>query len=524
MSINWATIDPENRLYKGKSLYRWEVSPGLEHHCGTCATPLHNARAKTSCLGLHVEPCYRFHQQLHFLGKSHECFGCNKSDEMHHNRHKEILRIIRKFTELDSPENLHPTLNSSLLCGNRRRSDTQSSITDTSSETTLEDGSGKHMTRSQRKKEKKSKINDNKRRNMEVFPREDTDFVSEAIHLKIHESKGAWQGTYDYEKTAHILEKLVEEVKEAEDRTEDFDISTLSIKDAHEMTPRQRRNKTKLSTPAKHDTYGGGSRKYMYNRDTFFDVYDCVDPEIFVRLGVKIVSPAHNSSARKELVTKLVAAIKDDLQVIAQENKEAIVREEGFWRWAGKSAWHNIMEVRKTIDWATGQKIDPSIHRPHSDVSDMPVFDDAGVAPDITETGLRGLAVQPPSTEPLVLPEESDMSTEEVVSPTFKSMTKLKPVKEGKAPADDDGFEVVTKTKGKKTAAPAKVIRPTKNFSARKTLVKNERIAKAENHDADVSTVAMASKIAPKPGTADETDFTNTAYLGGKRRVFAARH
>jgi hypothetical protein len=27
--MNWATIAPDTRLYKGKNLFRWEVSPGL---------------------------------------------------------------------------------------------------------------------------------------------------------------------------------------------------------------------------------------------------------------------------------------------------------------------------------------------------------------------------------------------------------------------------------------------------------------------------------------------------------------
>ena len=99
--MNWAMEDRESRLFKGKNLYRWDISPGLgmdtvildvdlvdlftEHHCGVCATPLHSrcsivisrmnpltvidARAKTTCLGKHVEPCFRFHQQLHFKGK-----------------------------------------------------------------------------------------------------------------------------------------------------------------------------------------------------------------------------------------------------------------------------------------------------------------------------------------------------------------------------------------------------------------------------------------------------------------------
>ena len=141
-------------------------------------------------------------------GKSHECFGyvycgrsifklsksdfsCNKSDEMHHNRHKEILKLIRRIAELDEPTSLSDGFHTTSNTKHRRSSGTTSSVTDTSSETTIEDG--KHLTRSERKKAKKMGMNTCKRKNMEVFPREDIDFVSEAIHLTIHESKGAWQ-------------------------------------------------------------------------------------------------------------------------------------------------------------------------------------------------------------------------------------------------------------------------------------------------------------------------------------------
>lgn len=32
---------------------------------------LKDARAKFTCLGIHVEPCLKYHQQLHFVGKSY---------------------------------------------------------------------------------------------------------------------------------------------------------------------------------------------------------------------------------------------------------------------------------------------------------------------------------------------------------------------------------------------------------------------------------------------------------------------
>jgi len=111
---------------------------------------------------------------------------------MHHNRHKDILKLIRKIAELDEPTSLSDGFHVSSTSKQRQGSGAVSSgMTDTSSETTMEDG--RHLTRSERKKAKKLGMNASKRRNMEVFPQEDTDFVSEAIHLTIHESKGAWQ-------------------------------------------------------------------------------------------------------------------------------------------------------------------------------------------------------------------------------------------------------------------------------------------------------------------------------------------
>ena len=111
---------------------------------------------------------------------------------MHHNRHKEILKLIRRIAELDETTSLSDGFHTASSVKFRQGSGAGSgAMTDTSSETTFEDG--RHLTRSERKKAKKSATNSRKRKNMEVFPREDTDFVSEAIHLTIHESKGAWQ-------------------------------------------------------------------------------------------------------------------------------------------------------------------------------------------------------------------------------------------------------------------------------------------------------------------------------------------
>jgi len=71
---------------------------------------------------------------------------------------------------------------------------------------------------------------------------------------------------------------------------------------------------------------------------------------------VEVTSPRTSSQARKDLVVRLVSAIKEDLDIIRREEHESAIREEGFWRWAGKGAYYQIMWTREEFDWATGQK------------------------------------------------------------------------------------------------------------------------------------------------------------------------
>ncbi|KAH6676691.1 hypothetical protein B0J14DRAFT_537397 [Halenospora varia] len=358
--MNWATIAPDTRLYKGKNLFRWEVSPGLDHHCGICATPLHNARAKTTCIGKHVEPCYRFHQQLHFVGKSHECFGCNSSDELHHNRHKEILRIIRQIESLDTASAIPAP---KFTPGVKPRRDSMSTPTDTSSETfSIVEAK---QTRRERKKAKKARIGNTKeRKKVEFFPQEELDFVSEALHLTVHESKGAWEGTYNYDKTLTTTEETQEADLESElaDEeaiemvTERSTVLSLSLKSPNQITPRQRKVVKKYNNPIDYSSFGSGSRKYTPRSIKGMDIYNGLDPQIFFRLGIEVLNPQRNSKVRKDLVLKLIDAVKEDIGVIEREDEESAMREEGFWRWAGKTAYHHMAMVRENIDWATGQK------------------------------------------------------------------------------------------------------------------------------------------------------------------------
>jgi len=222
------------------------------------------------------------------------------------------------------------------------------------------------VTRRERKKAKKAGNGTVKDRfDLNIITSEDIDFVSEAIHLTKHESKGAWEGTYIY-KHAQPEAGRENDVIDEQDWVDAEDMKTprhysrsgnLAVKAPLDLTPRQRKTIKKFYTPVQHSSFGGGSRKFSPRSLQATDVFDGLDPAIFFRLGVEVEAPVKNTKERKELVAKLVAAVKEDIEVITREEKETEMRAEGFWRWAGKTAFQNIMRTRDTLDWATGQKI-----------------------------------------------------------------------------------------------------------------------------------------------------------------------
>jgi hypothetical protein len=232
-------------------------------------------------------------------------------------------------------------------------------FTDTSSESV--GGEPFKATRRERKKAKKAgnSTTSKDRRNVEAFPKEELDFVSEAIHLSVHESKGAWEGTYiyDHKQPESEYSAIIDDT----DVNTDVgivagQIDSLCVKSPMNMTPRQRKTVKKFTSSINHSSYGGGSRKFSPKASPKADTFDGLDPKILFRLGVEVAHPFKNSKTRKELVTKLITAVKEDIEIIEREEEESKMREEGFWRWAGKTAYYAILQTRQELDWATGQK------------------------------------------------------------------------------------------------------------------------------------------------------------------------
>ena len=279
---------------------------------------------------------------------------------MHHTRHKEILVLVRKIAALDDINRPNQTPFDSPSQDQSRRGSTFATSTATTTETSSEfTEEATKLTKSRRRAKKLGLSSASTKRKVEAFPKEDTDFISEALHLSIHETKGGWEGTYIYVNKQLYVEQSTPEIEEAEDVQDIVDLTaTLSVKPTStpsDMTPRQRKCVKKFSTPVKHTGYRGGSRKFSPSGGLSINPFNVVDPQIFFRLGVEVVNPIKNSMARKELVAKLVAAVKNDLSIIKQEDQETAMRQEGFLRWAGKAAYQAIMDTRVALDWVSTQ-------------------------------------------------------------------------------------------------------------------------------------------------------------------------
>ncbi|CAD6448574.1 6488ab51-7959-4435-beb4-c9f449663e35-CDS [Sclerotinia trifoliorum] len=282
---------------------------------------------------------------------------------MHHTRHKEILNIIREIKMFDQENQSLDSQTMKRKDGPEKKrtdSETTSEATDAISEMSFEEES---LTRRERKKAKK--LGARTRRNVDVYSQDEINSISEALHGQIHESKGAWEGTYAYDNRRADASLTNNDVVQEED--EEYDVyavqsphpaSNKEYKVPNYPTPKQQRAAKKLTTTTnlRQSKLRGHQQKFTPEMAHKNDPYGGIDPAIMYRLGID-VNPLSSPKTRKELIEKLIIAVKNDLQVIRREEEEAVIREEGFWRWAGRNAFRNILEYRKTFDWATGQKI-----------------------------------------------------------------------------------------------------------------------------------------------------------------------
>jgi len=345
------------------------------------------------------------------------------------------------------------------------------------------------LTRRGRKKAKKAGNGSAKeRKTPDSFSRDEIDFISEAIHLKVMESKGAWEGMYVYYTKVKGEGGRVGNEEEAIPDLEQ-NVDALSVKPSNTLTPRQRKVVKKTSTPASHSNYRGGSRKFSSQTISKTDPYGGLDPKIFFRLGVEVEKPLKSSKARRDIVAKLVAAVKEDLETIEREDKECALREEGFWRWAGKPVYYAIQRHREGLDWATGQKIAPrregATEEEKGCDGDIDEIEDDKGEPPTRNTPRRALSWT-----------ETSLSFEEHLVNTRK----LAGIEEGPATAAEaDGFEDQLAT-----PTPTLVRKPTENFEASKKVVdsnavKNSSVIEGDDQEGGWEIVKPSKKAGKRP-------------------------
>jgi hypothetical protein len=267
---------------------------------------------------------------------------------MHHLRHKNILKTMRKLAEID--EDIAQFLSGKITLHFATATDSTLALV-TSHDNNLEtDEASPSRKQLESKAGKKSGSQESsvRRLDVEAFAKTDTDFISEAIHLEVDEGKGGWNSKYTIgalSSTGESGELGTDSEVEAGENPEDPGTPS---------TAKQMRRDKKMMGFMKACHIHGSTNKLFHKKTVQSDPYGGLDPEIFERLGIKVVNPIKNSPVRKDLMRKLIAQLKEDISIQTQERAEAQTRADGFWNWAGKSAYHIIMENRKNIDWATG--------------------------------------------------------------------------------------------------------------------------------------------------------------------------
>ena len=311
-----------------------------------------------TCFGKHVEPCQRYHQQLHFIQKSHECFGCATADEMHIKRHREIAHIVQSIRKYDDENTL------SMHGSSRRKSNECKAVANSDldgvsdSLSQLSTTEQKPLTRKQRKDAKKlTKKAIKLKTDSTNITKDEVDFISEAIHQKIVTGKGSnfiedgHSPDADGEMkgvTPEILENNIAFNKFQRNKfygKRNRTIEEARIYGLRDSTVCKRAlSKTECVMPKKEIKVNLGPVKSL-------------DISIFDRLGIPIHVGHDNSRKRKDLIKKLAVDIQADLDVIEREESETRIREAGFWRFVNRHTLENMRDLHEGFSWSTGELV-----------------------------------------------------------------------------------------------------------------------------------------------------------------------
>ncbi|KFY08037.1 hypothetical protein V492_06595 [Pseudogymnoascus sp. VKM F-4246] len=395
--------------------FKWEASPGLEHHCGICSKGLNNPRSVSTCIGIHCEPCRRYHQQLHFIQKAHECKSCIRADEMHHRRHRNIAQLVKELEthdrqvatqatrtktrsakdtqsatpETETPgndenignedvpktgegnaENVDPVTSARLedphdddiayhgetvpfITAPNPRAHMQAPSTPKPGSSISSFGNESSPAPSSKKKDLKKA-----RRTARLTNNNAQSIVSNGFLDFIAE---ALHGNKITDISSAMFEEEGEEISANQFKNEELMRENLGFQPFTRNSVQVRNLKDrwkKLGHRGKaQELEGPCPTAPGFPKPNFVNIDETTqfDVNFFARLGVNYENKSDTSKIRGEIVTKLVNSIIEDMTIMGREEYETQVREAGFWRFVNRAAAQNLQEAHQDFSWATGE-------------------------------------------------------------------------------------------------------------------------------------------------------------------------
>lgn len=122
-------------------------------------------------------------------------------------------------------------------------------------------------------------------------------------------------------------------------------------------------------------TPGSGKRQSQDDEVTMF----------VQQLGVDVRKVKNATKERQSLLSKLFEAIRQDLEVAANDDKEFMKRMAGYWRYVSRRTYNHMVQKNEIWDWETGAKLEKleymdededTAEADYSSMSDNPSDDD----------------------------------------------------------------------------------------------------------------------------------------------------
>ena len=85
------------------------------------------------------------------------------------------------------------------------------------------------------------------------------------------------------------------------------------------------------------------------------------DPQIVETLGrlnITVVTAGASCRESKTLLSKLCDAIRNDLLIVENEDRDTMMRMAGYWRYVNKRTYNAMVRNNELWDWATGAKLE----------------------------------------------------------------------------------------------------------------------------------------------------------------------